>query len=133
MKRKNNYKQFVPYVVLIVIIAVILLVFGLGNNQSHEITYNELLQYLSENKVTEITTSERKSDGVLYITGKLSDYQRVIVEMKYGTPPAKARTLEQIGDIFSITRERVRQIEDKALKRLKKNIKYKVKAKDYVK
>ena len=75
MKRKNNYKQFVPYVVLIVIIAVILLVFGLGNNQSHEITYNELLQYLSENKVTEITTSERKSDGVLYITGKLSDYQ----------------------------------------------------------
>ena len=64
---------------------------------------------------------------------KLSDYQRVIVEMKYGTPPAKARTLEQIGDIFSITRERVRQIEDKALKRLKKNIKYKVKAKDYVK
>ena len=75
MKRKNNYKQFVPYIVLIVIIAVILLVFGLGNNQSHEITYNELLQYLSENKVTEITTSERKSDGVLYITGKLSDYQ----------------------------------------------------------
>ena len=75
MKRKNDYKQFVPYIVLIVIIAVILLVFGLGNNQSHEITYNELLQYLSENKVTEITTSERKSDGVLYITGKLSDYQ----------------------------------------------------------
>ena len=75
MKKKNNYKQFVPYVVLIVVIAVILLVFGLGNNKPHDITYNELLQYLSENKVTEITTSERKNDGVLYITGKLNDYQ----------------------------------------------------------
>ena len=75
MKKKNSYKQFTPYVVLVVVIAVILLVFGLGNNKSHDITYNELLQYLSENKVTEITTSERRSDGVLYITGKLSDYQ----------------------------------------------------------
>ena len=73
-KKKTDIKQFTPYIMLVIVIAVVLTIFGLGNTKYNEITYNELLQNLSENKVTEITTSERRSDGILYITGKLQDY-----------------------------------------------------------
>ena len=63
----------------------------------------------------------------------LNDYQRALIELKYAVPPINDRTLEQVGDIFSVTRERVRQIENKALDRLYKNQKYRKKTKDYVK
>lgn len=49
----------------------------------------------------------------------LSERQRFIVEMRYGLRDGREYTLQEIGDSLGVTRERVRQIEEKAMKRLK--------------
>lgn len=52
----------------------------------------------------------------------LSDRQREVVEKRYGLSGGKPMTLDAIGKQFSVTRERIRQIEFTALQTLKKNI-----------
>ncbi|NIA22932.1 MAG: RNA polymerase sigma factor RpoD [Proteobacteria bacterium] len=48
----------------------------------------------------------------------LSDKERRILSLRYGLDDGVPRTLEEVGKIFSVTRERIRQIETKALKKL---------------
>ena len=48
----------------------------------------------------------------------LSDRERRVLELRYGLDGAGARTLEEVGVIFNVTRERVRQIENSSLKKL---------------
>jgi RNA polymerase primary sigma factor len=53
------------------------------------------------------------------ILGKLSSRQRTILELRYGLAGQEPRTLDEIGRIFSVTRERIRQIEQQALGKLR--------------
>jgi RNA polymerase primary sigma factor len=50
---------------------------------------------------------------------KLSDRERKVLELHFGLKDGVSRTLEEVGHEFRVTRERIRQIEAKALKRLK--------------
>ncbi len=49
----------------------------------------------------------------------LTDREREILELRYGLKDGIPRTLEEIGRIFNVTRERIRQIEAKAIRKLK--------------
>jgi RNA polymerase primary sigma factor len=51
--------------------------------------------------------------------GKLSERERKIIELRFGLCDGKYRTLEEVGREFGITRERIRQIEAKALRKLR--------------
>ncbi len=44
--------------------------------------------------------------------------EREVIEMRYGIVGGRSRTLEEVGRAFNITRERVRQIENRTLKKL---------------
>ena len=44
--------------------------------------------------------------------------EREVIEMRYGFAGGRPRTLEEVGRAFDITRERVRQIESRTLKKL---------------
>lgn len=49
----------------------------------------------------------------------LSDRERKVLELRFGLRDGVARTLEEVGHEFNVTRERIRQIEAKALRRMK--------------
>ncbi len=49
----------------------------------------------------------------------LSDRERAVLEMRFGLKDGKTHTLEEVGQAFEVTRERVRQIESKALRKLR--------------
>lgn len=49
----------------------------------------------------------------------LTDREKKVLELRFGLRDGVARTLEEVGHEFKVTRERIRQIEAKALKRLK--------------
>ena len=51
--------------------------------------------------------------------GKLTDRERKIIELRFGLEDGRFRTLEEVGRVFGITRERIRQIEAKALRKLR--------------
>ena len=49
----------------------------------------------------------------------LSDREREVLELRFGLVDGKEHTLEEVGQIFDVTRERIRQIESKALRKLR--------------
>jgi RNA polymerase primary sigma factor len=49
----------------------------------------------------------------------LSKREEQVISLRYGISDGQQRTLEEVGDVFKVTRERVRQIEAKALKKLR--------------
>lgn len=56
------------------------------------------------------------------LTG-LTERERQVLELRFGLKDGKTRTLEEVGKYFDVTRERIRQIEGKALSKLKKTTK----------
>ncbi|WP_329905409.1 RNA polymerase sigma factor RpoD/SigA [Porphyromonas pogonae] len=59
------------------------------------------------------------------VLGTLSDREAEIVKLFFGIGGCQEMTLEEIGDKFGLTRERVRQIKEKAIRRLRQNDKCK--------
>ena len=55
------------------------------------------------------------------LLGTLSDREQKIVRMRFGLDSGKSHTLEEVGQEFAVTRERIRQIEAKALAKLRKH------------
>jgi RNA polymerase primary sigma factor len=55
-------------------------------------------------------------EEVLYT---LSDRERRVVELRFGLTDGRSRTLEEVGRTFGVTRERIRQIEAKSLRKLR--------------
>lgn len=86
----------------------------------------------------EIDTPEESAATILLkeqlggILEELSDRERKILIMRFGLDGTRPHTLEEVGLEFDVTRERIRQIESKALMKLRKNPNIK-KLHDYIK
>lgn len=68
---------------------------------------------------SEIATWASLKKQITEILGGLTDRERKVLELRFGLKDGVSRTLEEVGHEFKVTRERIRQIEAKALKRLK--------------
>ena len=53
------------------------------------------------------------------VLGTFTDRERKVLELRFGLDDGRARTLEEVGKEFNVTRERIRQIEAKALRKLR--------------
>ena len=60
-------------------------------------------------------------EQVAEIISTLSEREQKIIKMRFGIGGGKTHTLEEVGNEFSVTRERIRQIEAKALSKLRKH------------
>ncbi len=74
MNKKSRTRQSMPYVILVIFIVAVLVLANIGDSKVNNFTYDEFLNKLSNNEVTEISTTERKSYGVYNISGKLKGY-----------------------------------------------------------
>ncbi|MCR5283896.1 MAG: sigma-70 family RNA polymerase sigma factor, partial [Lachnospiraceae bacterium] len=53
------------------------------------------------------------------VLATLTDREAKVLKLRFGLEDGKARTLEEVGQRFDVTRERIRQIEAKALRKLR--------------
>mgnify|MGYP001359451186 CR=1 FL=1 len=67
----------------------------------------------------EYTTNELLKDEIADILLTLTEREEKVIRLRFGLEDGKSRTLEEVGQIFGVTRERIRQIEAKALRKLR--------------
>jgi RNA polymerase primary sigma factor len=70
---------------------------------------------------TESASEQLLKEQVKTILGTLTEREQKILKLRFGLEDGKSHTLEEVGQEFSVTRERIRQIEAKALAKLRKN------------
>jgi RNA polymerase primary sigma factor len=70
---------------------------------------------------TESASEQLLKEQVKQILGTLTEREQKILKLRFGLEDGKSHTLEEVGQEFSVTRERIRQIEAKALAKLRKN------------
>ncbi len=80
----------------------------------------------------ESATNQLLKEHVKDMLGALTEREQKILKLRFGLEDGKSHTLEEVGQEFSVTRERIRQIEAKALAKLRKH-KDSKKLHDYIK
>ena len=68
---------------------------------------------------SDYTTKSLLKDELNEVMLELTDRERRVLELRYGLTDNHPRTLEEVGKVFGVTRERIRQIEAKAIKKLR--------------
>jgi RNA polymerase primary sigma factor len=91
---------------------------GGSGGDSHEVTLEASIRD-SAPCPDEITEGMMLKSGVEKLVDTLSPREQDVIRMRFGLDAGKPKTLEEIGNIFSVTRERVRQIEARALHKLR--------------
>ncbi len=71
---------------------------------------------MSPEEFTEIGMLKEELSGVLLT---LTEREEKVLRLRFGLDDGQCRTLEEVGQIFNVTRERIRQIEAKALRKLR--------------
>ncbi len=67
----------------------------------------------------ELAEETMRKETLRTILGSLSHRERRVLEMRYGLDGEQPRTLDEVGKTFNVTRERIRQIENQSLKKLR--------------
>jgi RNA polymerase primary sigma factor len=66
----------------------------------------------------ELASEALRREEIVHVLASLPRREREVIEMRYGIVGGRSCTLEEVGRTFNITRERVRQIENRTLKKL---------------
>lgn len=64
-------------------------------------------------------TNEMLKDEISEVLLTLTEREERVIRLRFGLEDGKSRTLEEVGQMFGVTRERIRQIEAKALRKLR--------------
>jgi len=95
---------------------------SLGSKKKADAAGSTLQQLVSDKKPQPSHHTERammRADLDRLLDSKLSERESSVLRMRYGLRDGKPRTLADIGQLMSVTRERIRQIETRALQKLR--------------
>ena len=86
--------------------------------ESEESTFGEFIEDETAESPVNVATKEMLKDKIEGVLETLTYREREIIKLRYGLGDGYTYTLEEVGKIFNVTRERVRQIEAKAIRKL---------------
>ncbi len=86
------------------------------NDDAH---YGDFIPDMTSENPFEVTEGHLLKERLREILNTLTDRERQVVDFRFGLSDGYSRTLEEVGRLFNVTRERIRQIEAKALRKLR--------------
>lgn len=86
------------------------------NDDAH---YGDFIPDSTSENPFEVTEGHLLKERLREILDTLTDRERQVVDYRFGLTDGYSRTLEEVGRLFNVTRERIRQIEAKALRKLR--------------
>jgi RNA polymerase primary sigma factor len=84
-----------------------------------DVSVGDFIEDKSAENPSEVTSYSLLREKLSDVLTTLTDRERKILEMRFGLLDGYERTLEEIGKMYNVTRERIRQIEAKALRKLR--------------
>lgn len=88
-------------------------------NRDEETYLGDLIEDSESSRPDSNTEEELMRQDLNRMLSQLTPRERDIMHLRYGLEDGRQRTLEEVGRLFNITRERVRQIEHKAFRKLR--------------
>ena len=88
-------------------------------SHGHETSLKDIIEDLSQISPSKSAEGIKRREEILRWLRTLKENERRIIEKRFGLDGGEPQTLEEIGKIFGLTRERVRQIESAALTKLR--------------
>ena len=86
---------------------------------SDETNLGDFIEDKSSENPSEVTSFSLLKDKLSDVLGSLSEREQMVLALRFGLGDGYSRTLEEVGKQFSVTRERIRQIEAKALRKMR--------------
>ncbi len=94
-------------------------------DEESKLTLEEVLSNPDDEEPLSILENKRRIEEVASWLDTLGTDERKVIMLRFGLDGDDPQTLESIGKVFGVTRERIRQIEQKALNKLRKTVKRK--------
>jgi RNA polymerase primary sigma factor len=86
---------------------------------SDETNFGDFIEDKATESPSEVTSFTLLKDKLSDVLGSLNERERKVLELRFGLGDGYSRTLEEVGKQFRVTRERIRQIEAKALRKMR--------------
>jgi len=86
---------------------------------SDETSYGDFIEDKATDSPAEKTSFSLLRDKLSDVLTSLTDREQKVLELRFGLSDGYSRTLEEVGRQFQVTRERIRQIEAKALRKMR--------------
>jgi RNA polymerase primary sigma factor len=87
--------------------------------EGEETSFGDFIQDNSTENPSDVTSFVLLKDKLGEILSSLTERERCVLELRFGLGDGCSRTLEEVGRQFRVTRERIRQIEAKALRKMR--------------
>jgi RNA polymerase primary sigma factor len=89
--------------------------------EDHDLKLEDLIQDESITPVDEAMIAQSFHDQLENLLGQLDDKERAIIERRFGLHDKEPQTLAEIGSYMKLSRERIRQLEERALNKLRRS------------
>jgi RNA polymerase primary sigma factor len=86
---------------------------------SEDTMFGDFIEDKGAENPYDMTVYSLLKEKIVDVLGSLSDRERKVLSFRFGLDGGYSRTLEEVGKMFNVTRERIRQIEAKALRKMR--------------
>jgi RNA polymerase primary sigma factor len=86
---------------------------------TEDANFGDFIEDKSADNPLDMTSFSLLKDKLGNVLCSLTERERKVLELRFGLGDGYARTLEEVGQQFRVTRERIRQIEAKALRKMR--------------